>query len=138
MPTDQESVPPFLSPGAGGACPECFNEEYQNFQAGSLWTEKETQQMIQWLRDPNVEGLTLLGGEPMENAEGLAGVVRAVKAEISKSVWVYSGYLWEEILRDPLKKNLLELCDVLVDGPFINVAAGSEAAVPRFFQSACY
>ncbi len=76
--------------------------------------------MIQWLRDPNVEGLTLLGGEPMENAEGLAGVVRAVKAEISKSVWVYSGYLWEEILRDPLKKNLLELCDVLVDGPFIN------------------
>lgn len=106
--------------GCRRACPECFNEEYQNFQAGSLWTEKETQQMIQWLRDPNVEGLTLLGGEPMENAEGLAGVVRAVKAEISKSVWVYSGYLWEEILRDPLKKNLLELCDVLVDGPFIN------------------
>lgn len=106
--------------GCRRACPECFNKEYQNFQAGRLWTDKETKQIIAWLQDSNVAGLTLLGGEPMENAADLAEVVKAVRAEISKSVWVYSGYLWEEILRDPEKKALLELCDVLVDGPFVN------------------
>lgn len=101
-------------------CPECFNEEYQDFQAGKLWTQAETNQIIQWVRDPNVSGLTLLGGEPMQNAEGLADVVRQVKKKTGKTVWVFSGYLWEEIITDPVKKKLLILCDVLVDGPFIS------------------
>lgn len=101
-------------------CPECFNEEYQDFHAGKPWTQKETDQIITWLKDPNVEGLTLLGGEPMENAEGLTDVVRQVKGAVKKTVWVYSGFKWDEILQDPKKKALLTLCDVLVDGPFIN------------------
>ncbi len=101
-------------------CPECFNVEYQDFSAGTLWTEKETEQVIRYMKDDNVAGLTLLGGEPMQNAEGLTDVVRAVKKEVPKSVWVYSGYQWDEILADPVKRALLEECDVLVDGPFIN------------------
>ena len=56
----------------------------------------------------------------MQNAEGLTEVVRAVKKEVPKSIWVYSGYQWDEILADPVKRALLEECDVLVDGPFIN------------------
>ena len=101
-------------------CPECFNVEYQDFSAGTLWTEKETAQVIAYMKDDNVAGLTLLGGEPMQNAEGLTEVVRAVKKEVPKSIWVYSGYQWDEILADPVKRALLEECDVLVDGPFIN------------------
>ena len=100
-------------------CPDCFNEEYQDFHAGKPWTDAETALVISYLKDDNVEGLTLLGGEPMQNAKGLAEVVRAAKAAVGKSTWVYSGYLWEEILADPEKKELLETCDVLVDGPFV-------------------
>lgn len=106
--------------GCTRRCPECFNEEYQDFQAGKLWTDEETRLVIQYVSDPNVEGLTLLGGEPMQNAPGLTAVVKAVKAAVHKSVWVYSGYHWEEILSDPEKKALLAECDVLVDGPFVN------------------
>ena len=100
-------------------CPDCFNEEYQDFHAGKPWTDAETALVISYLKDDNVEGLTLLGGEPMQNAKGLAKVVRAAKAAVGKSTWVYSGYLWEEILVDPEKKELLKTCDVLVDGPFV-------------------
>lgn len=105
--------------GCTRKCPECFNTEYQDFNAGKEWTDKETELIISYLKDPNVEGLTLLGGEPMQNTEGLVEIVKAIKKEVNKSVWVYSGYKWEEILQDPDKKALLEICDVLVDGPFI-------------------
>lgn len=105
--------------GCTRKCPECFNTEYQDFNAGKEWTDKETELIISYLKDPNVEGLTLLGGEPMQNAEGLVEIVKAIKKEVNKSIWVYSGYKWEEILQDPNKKALLEICDVLVDGPFI-------------------
>ena len=105
--------------GCTRKCPECFNTEYQDFNAGKEWTNKETELIISYLKDPNVEGLTLLGGEPMQNTEGLVEIVKAIKKEVDKSVWVYSGYKWEEILQDPNKKALLEICDVLVDGPFI-------------------
>ena len=105
--------------GCTRKCPECFNTEYQDFNAGKEWTDKETELIISYLKDPNVEGLTLLGGEPMQNTEGLVEIVKAIKKEVDKSVWVYSGYKWEEILQDPDKKALLEICDVLVDGPFI-------------------
>lgn len=101
-------------------CPNCFNIEYQDFNAGQEWTDKETKQVIEYLKDSNVAGLTLLGGEPMQNTEGLVKLVREIKKEVQKNIWVWSGYLWEEIIEDPKKKELLEECDVLVDGPFID------------------
>ena len=66
-------------------------------------------------------GLTLLGGEPMENADDLLELVQAVRRAVpEKSIWVYSGFLYEEILAQPARKALLEACDVLVDGPFVD------------------
>lgn len=102
-------------------CPNCFNVEYQNFQAGELWTDKETATVVEYINDPNVAGLTLLGGEPMQNVEGLIEVVCAVRAaQPQKNIWVYSGYTWEEIISDPVRLSLLRLCDVLVDGRFVD------------------
>ncbi len=107
--------------GCTHKCPNCFNEEYQDFQAGNEWTESETEQIIDYLSDPNVAGLTLLGGEPMQNVDGLCKVVRAVRAaQPGKTVWIYSGYTWEEIIADEERLSLLRLCDVLVDGRFID------------------
>lgn len=101
-------------------CPECFNLEYQDFNAGKLWTDKETALIIKYLQDENVEGLTLIGGEPMQNTDGLIPLVKTIKKEVHKNIWVYSGYTWEEILADPSRTALLKECDVLVDGRFVN------------------
>lgn len=99
-------------------CPGCFNKEYQSFAYGDIWTDKETDLLISYLKNPNISGLTLLGGEPMQNAKDLTRVLRQVKEEVDKEIWVYSGYRLEEILADMDMKELLQECHVLVDGLF--------------------
>ena len=107
--------------GCSRHCVNCFNEEYQDFNAGSEWTAAETERLISYLQDDTNSGLTLLGGEPMENAKDLLALVQAVRRAVpEKSIWVYSGFLYEEILTQPARKALLEACDVLVDGPFVD------------------
>ena len=107
--------------GCSRRCVNCFNEEYQDFNAGSEWTAAETERLISYLQDDTNSGLTLLGGEPMENADDLLELVQAVRRAVpEKSIWVYSGFLYEEILTQPARKALLEACDVLVDGPFVD------------------
>ena len=57
----------------------------------------------------------------MENTDGLTQIVERVKQVMpDKSVWVYSGFTYDEIMADPQKKALLDVCDVLVDGPFVD------------------
>lgn len=99
-------------------CRNCFNKEYQDFNYGEVWTEAETEKVIEFLKDDNVSGLTLLGGEPMQNLE-LIQVLKAVKDKVEKPIWVYSGYTYEEIMENEKRTELLKLCDVLVDGRFV-------------------
>lgn len=107
--------------GCSRRCVNCFNEAYQDFQAGTAWTGEETARIISWLREPVNSGLTLLGGEPMENAADLLEILQAVRSAVpAVNVWVYSGFLYEEILCRPAMKALLEQCSVLVDGPFVD------------------
>ncbi len=101
-------------------CYNCFNEEYQDFQAGKEWTAEEEGELLSYLRDPRVTGLTVLGGEPFQNTNGLIPLLKKVREEIKKSIWIYSGYTWEEIQEDEKRKELLQLADVLVDGRFVD------------------
>lgn len=109
----------FFVTGCRHKCPECFNQEYQDFNYGKIWTEEETATIINYLQLNEVEGLTILGGEPFQNTSDLINIVEKIREESQKNIWIYSGYTYEQILADPLKKKLLSLCDVLVDGLFI-------------------
>ena len=96
--------------GCTHCCYNCFNEEYQDFNAGKEWTQSET-----------CSGLTLLGGEPFQNVQGLLLVVRAVRAAApDKKIWAYSGYTIDDILEDKLRSALLHEIDILVDGRFVD------------------
>lgn len=105
--------------GCTHKCRNCFNEEYQDFNFGDPWTSKETDEVIKDLRLDEVKGLTILGGEPFQNEVDLLQVIRDIKKEVQKEIWIFSGYTYEEILKDLDKKKLLEECDVLVDGRFV-------------------
>ena len=105
--------------GCTHKCHNCFNEEYQDFDFGDPWTQKETDEVIKDLKLDEVKGLTILGGEPFQNEVDLLQVLRDIKKEVQKDIWIFSGYTYEEILRDDNKKKLLEECDVLVDGRFV-------------------
>ena len=81
--------------GCTHCCKGCFNKDYQDFNAGELWTQRETEQVIEFLKDPMVDGLIILGGEPFQNAKELSEIVSQIRASTEKSIWVYSGYTFE-------------------------------------------
>ncbi len=104
--------------GCTHKCKGCFNEAYQDFRYGKVWTGETSKQLIGYLNNPLVDGLTILGGEPMQNLE-LIDILHEVKKEVNKNIWIYSGYTFEQILADRKKLDLLKECDVLVDGLFV-------------------
>lgn len=102
-------------------CYDCFNKVAWNFTYGKLFDEKIQKQIINDLniKNINISGLSLLGGEPFDNAKDLSYFIIKVKEQCpNKNIWVWSGYTYEQILQDENKLKLLKLCDVLVDGKF--------------------
>ena len=107
-------------------CKECFQPETWNFSYGQEFTQDVADAIVESLKAPWVEGLTVLGGEPMEpvNQQGLLPLLRRVRAEVpGKNVWCYTGDHFEALC-DPQSPRhtdatdeLLSLIDVLVDGP---------------------
>jgi anaerobic ribonucleoside-triphosphate reductase activating protein len=103
------------------ACEGCFNRATWNFRYGTPYTTELEDRIIADLRQPYVQGLTLLGGEPFLNTGVCLSLVRRVRAEFgdTKDIWSWSGYTYEELLVDSDdKRELLQNLDVLVDGPF--------------------
>ncbi|PKK39753.1 Ribonucleotide reductase of class III (anaerobic), activating protein [Clostridiaceae bacterium JG1575] len=110
--------------GCRHACPGCFNDIFQDFSYGTPWSSKLEQALVAALDAPLITGLSLLGGEPFQNTEGLLPLLRRLRDHweeqgLQRDVWVWSGYTFEELLQDPEKRALLSLCDVLVDGRFL-------------------
>ena len=103
-------------------CPGCYNKAAQNFHYGQPYTQELEDQIIEDLGHDYVQGLTLLGGEPFLNTPVLLKLCKRVRKEFGhqKDIWSWSGYTWEELLKDSDdKKELLSLVDILVDGRFL-------------------
>lgn len=99
-------------------CPGCHNAHAANPNAGKPFTRKEFDLVLNELSKPYVSGLTLTGGDPLypDNLHSITSIVTAVKAIYpNKPIWLWTGYLWEQI-KD---LSLLQHIDVLVDGPYI-------------------
>ena len=107
--------------GCRHACPDCFNPECWSFQYGKEFDESAMQQLLRSLAPPHIQGLTLLGGEPLEpeNQEGILQIIKRVREVYpQKDIWCYTGFVYEA-LKAPLVQEILCLTDVLVDGPFV-------------------
>ena len=104
-------------------CPECFNKEAQDFKYGKPFTDTEITFIESKLQLPQVRGLSLLGGEPMEieNVTELLPLCKYLKSTYTnKDIWCYTGYTLEELLNrnNIATKELLKYIDILVDGDF--------------------
>ena len=108
-------------------CKDCFNEQAWDFEYGNPFTEDTEKAVIEALTPDYMAGITLLGGEPMEpvNQRGLLPLLKRIRKELpQKTVWAYTGYVYEDLLEGgrahcEVTEELLSLCDILVDGPFI-------------------
>lgn len=101
-------------------CKGCFNKELQDFGAGEVWTQEDEDNFVSYVKNDNVVGVNILGGEPMQQVmdDCLPNLLKRVKEETGKSIWLWSGYLLEQILEDEKRRKILEYVDVLVDGKF--------------------
>lgn len=112
--------------GCRNCCEDCFNRETWSFSYGKPYTQETENAIIESLKHDYIAGLSILGGEPFEKEnqpEVLKLVARAKKECPDKSVWIYSGFTFEELLggsraSGQTAEEILKLADVLVDGRF--------------------
>lgn len=110
-------------------CKGCFNEKTWDFNYGYPYTKEVEDEIIESLKPSYIDGLTILGGEPMEraNQECVHNLIQRVKKEVPKAtIWMYSGFTIEELLDKTYTRcqsiytsDILSNIDVLVDGKFI-------------------
>jgi anaerobic ribonucleoside-triphosphate reductase activating protein len=101
-------------------CKNCFNQSTWDFNGGKEWTEKEEKKLFEILSRPHITRFTCLGGEPLDQAKDLSQLLYKIRDKFPDlKIWIYSGRTFEENIKDTYKKECLVLCDVLVDGRFI-------------------
>ena len=104
--------------GCRSHCPGCFQPETWDFDYGDPFTKTTEKEIIRALRPSWIQGLSILGGDPMEpeNQRALLPFLKRLHILLSgKDVWLYTGYRLESVSNSPL----LPFVDVVVDGPFI-------------------
>lgn len=114
--------------GCRNHCKNCFNPQTWDFNYGIEYTNETKKFILNSLNKPYIDGLTILGGEPMEpeNQSEVLDLITTIKSTMpNKTIWIYSGYLWEEItgqikshILTNNTPNILKNIDVLVDGKF--------------------
>lgn len=118
--------------GCQQKCNNCQNPQTWDFDSGIPFTDETMQELLDDLSLPYISGLTLSGGHPLEpqNLDTVYNIIKTVKEKFpNKSIWLYTGYTWEEILeKDKSYENLgingispldvIKYCDVLVDSKY--------------------
>ncbi|MBR6688541.1 MAG: anaerobic ribonucleoside-triphosphate reductase activating protein [Clostridia bacterium] len=108
-------------------CKGCFNEEAWDFNYGTEFTEDTINEILEALKPNYITGLSLLGGEPFEkeNQAALVELTNRVREVYpDKTIWAYSGFLFDKQIRDKMctmweeTPKLLKNVDILVDGKF--------------------
>lgn len=97
-------------------CKGCHNPQSWDFNNGTMMSTRQIMDIIK--QDP-FANVTFSGGDPMFQPEGFTELAEAIRMETNKTIWCWTGYKFEMLLRMPKQHRLLELIDVIVDGPFI-------------------
>ena len=103
-------------------CPGCCNPEMLPFDGGERLTVADAlRQLEEAVRLYQIEGITLLGGEPLAHARGATALARAAHG-LGLSVMIFTGYVLEYVLvtGDPAVADLLSETDILVDSPYLH------------------
>lgn len=99
--------------------PNCFNKEAQNFNYGRPYTKEVEDLFISYIKDEHVDGACLLGGEVFQqNLDVILNLVKRIKEETQKPIYIWTGYLWEILIQDKKKLEILKYIDVVIDGQF--------------------
>lgn len=127
----------FLS-GCEHHCHGCHNPETWDVNSGKEFTEAALEEILRELDKEYISGITFSGGDPLydENVIPVYELISKIKSVYpQKTIWLYTGYKWEdvkfelahtimpvlstEIIVEQIRARIVEQCDVLVDGKFV-------------------
>lgn len=101
--------------GCVNRCPGCHNPQSWDEQGGQPIAVED---LLRLIIDADMN-VTFTGGDPMLHPEGFIALAQLIRQHTDKTIWCYTGYRYEDLLHHPVRRALVELCDVLVDGPYI-------------------
>lgn len=109
--------------GCNHHCNGCQNQKSWDVNAGKLFDKKAEDKLIECLKQPYISRLTLSGGDPLHenNLDNISNLVNKIRILLpNKSIWLYSGYTWEECLENNARYDIIKQCDIFVDGRYID------------------
>lgn len=116
-------------------CKNCFNSETWDFSGGKEWTEKTKNKFMELIDRPYIKRVSFLGGECLaeQNLDEVLNLTQQIRISFpEKSIWLYTGYSYSEIFRGQSsclsqeglnnfkRREIIKLCDVVVDGEYID------------------
>lgn len=107
--------------GCSFHCKNCFNQETWDFNGGKEFTTAEIQKIIELANKDYIAGLSVLGGEPLHNnnVDEVFHIVATFKEKFpNKDIWLWTGFKFEDAIKDSKRKFILRNVDVLIDGQF--------------------
>lgn len=108
--------------GCSFHCKNCFNQETWDFNGGKEFTTAEIQKIIELADKDYIAGLSILGGEPLHNnnVDEVFHIVATFKEKFpNKDIWLWTGFKFEDAIKDSKRKLILCNIDVLIDGKFV-------------------
>ena len=99
-------------------CKNCFNPETHDFAGGEEFNDDTINRVIELCANDNVQGLSILGGEPLhpKNIDGTTRLAKTFKEKYpNKNLWIWTGFLFDKDLKG---KEVLNYTDVLIDGQY--------------------
>lgn len=103
--------------GCNFHCKGCFNSDTWDFDGGKEWTKDKENEFTQLGLKEHIKGYSILGGEPLSQDENILLLVKNIKQQTNKSIWMWTGFTYENL--NEFQKEVISYVDVLVDGQFI-------------------
>ena len=103
-------------------CQGCFNPETHDFNGGKEFTEETLSNIIKLCDNPVIKGLSILGGEPLHsnNVDEVFHIVKVFKKKFpDKDIWLWTGFQFEDAIKDVKRKMIISELDYMVDGRFV-------------------
>lgn len=101
--------------GCPHGCKGCHNPETHSTSGGRLIDSEEIMEIVK--KNTLLDGITFSGGEPFMQSEALAALAKQIKS-LGLNVITYTGFLFEDLIKDEKKRLLLEASDYIIDGRF--------------------
>lgn len=100
-------------------CKNCFNSKLWDFNSGKFFDLKAKNLLFNYLSNEHIKGLSILGGEPLDQGVELLNLIQEIKDKFpNKNIWLWTGYKIFNNKLTTIQKEIISSCDFIVDGQF--------------------